>query len=203
MGISLKDVARQAGVSVKTVSNVVNGYRNVTPETRFKVQRVIDELGYCPNPTARHLRKGRTGMIALAVPEPHNPYFAELADAVVEHAAGLDCIVLLDHTGGDATRRSSSPRGSARVSSMGSSSAPSNSRTRIRSHAAATHPWSCSANASTTPPTTTSPSTTSPPPAPPRPTSSTSDAAASLSSEHATAAYAPAPTCACAVCARS
>lgn len=100
MAISLKDVARQAGVSVKTVSNVVNGYRHVTPETRLKVQRVVDELGYRPNLTARHLRKGRTGMIALAVPELHNPYFAELADAVIEYAAGLDYIVLLDHTGG-------------------------------------------------------------------------------------------------------
>lgn len=100
MGISLKDVAQRAGVSIKTVSNVVNGYRHVTPETRQRVQRVIDELGYRPNLTARHLRKGRTGMIALAVPELGNPYFAELADAVIEHAAGLDYIVLLDHTGG-------------------------------------------------------------------------------------------------------
>ncbi|MFD6098582.1 LacI family DNA-binding transcriptional regulator [Nocardiopsis flavescens] len=100
MGISLKDVAQRAGVSIKTVSNVVNGYRHVTPQTRQRVQRAIDELGYRPNLTARHLRKGRTGMIALAVPELTNPYFAELADAVIEHAAGLDYIVLLDHTGG-------------------------------------------------------------------------------------------------------
>ncbi|WP_110048296.1 LacI family DNA-binding transcriptional regulator [Nocardiopsis sp. L17-MgMaSL7] len=100
VGISLKDVALRAGVSVKTVSNVVNGYRHVTPETRQRVQRVIDELGYRPNLTARHLRKGRTGMIALALPELGNPYFAELADAVIEYAGGLDYIVLLDHTGG-------------------------------------------------------------------------------------------------------
>ncbi len=98
--VSLKDVALRAGVSVKTVSNVVNGYRHVTPATRQRVQRVIDELGYRPNLTARHLRKGRTGMIALALPELGNPYFAELADAVIAYASTLDYIVLLDHTGG-------------------------------------------------------------------------------------------------------
>ncbi|MFD0774469.1 LacI family DNA-binding transcriptional regulator, partial [Streptomonospora algeriensis] len=100
MGISLKDVAERAGVSVKTVSNVVNGYRHVTPATRQRVQQVIDELGYRPNLTARHLRKGRTGIIAIALPELGNPYFAELADAVISYAAGLDYIVLLDHTNG-------------------------------------------------------------------------------------------------------
>lgn len=79
VGVSLKDVAQRAGVSIKTVSNVVNNYQHVTPKMRAKVQQAIDELGYRPNLTARHLRKGRTGIIALAVPEFGNPYFAELA----------------------------------------------------------------------------------------------------------------------------
>ncbi|AEW98429.1 LacI family DNA-binding transcriptional regulator [Streptantibioticus cattleyicolor] len=100
MGVSLKDVALRAGVSVKTVSNVVNNYPHVTPGTRERVQRAIDELGYRPNLTARHLRKGRTGIIALAIPELGNPYFAELAGAVVDAAAGHDYTVLLDHTDG-------------------------------------------------------------------------------------------------------
>ncbi|MEU6852688.1 LacI family DNA-binding transcriptional regulator [Actinacidiphila alni] len=100
MGASLKDVARLAGVSVKTVSNVVNNYPHVTPGMRERVQRAIDELGYRPNLTARHLRKGRTGIIALAVPELGNPYFAELAGAVIDAAARHDYTVLLDHTAG-------------------------------------------------------------------------------------------------------
>ncbi|WP_042405111.1 LacI family DNA-binding transcriptional regulator [Streptacidiphilus carbonis] len=100
MGVSLKDVALRAGVSVKTVSNVVNAYPHVTPETRARVQRAIDELGYRPNLTARHLRKGRTGIIALAVPELGNPYFAEVAGAVIDAAALHEQIVLLDHTAG-------------------------------------------------------------------------------------------------------
>jgi DNA-binding LacI/PurR family transcriptional regulator len=98
--VSLKDVAARAGVSIKTVSNVVNNYQHVTPAMRERVQLAIDELGYQPNLAARHLRKGRTGIIALALPELGNPYFAELAAAVIDAAAEHDYIVLLDHTGG-------------------------------------------------------------------------------------------------------
>jgi DNA-binding LacI/PurR family transcriptional regulator len=100
VGVSLKDVAQRAGVSVKTVSNVVNNYPHVTPQMRAKVQQVIDDLGYRPNLTARHLRKGRTGIIAFAVPELGNPYFAELAGAVIDAAARHDYTVLVDHTAG-------------------------------------------------------------------------------------------------------
>lgn len=100
MRVSLKDVAQRAGVSIKTVSNVVNNYQHVTPAMRARVQQAIDELGYRPNLTARHLRKGRTGIIALALPELGNPYFAELAGAVIDAAARHDYTVLLDHTGG-------------------------------------------------------------------------------------------------------
>ncbi|EPD68961.1 MULTISPECIES: LacI family DNA-binding transcriptional regulator [Streptomyces] len=101
MRASLKDVAERAGVSIKTVSNVVNNYPHVTPAMRARVQAAIDELGYRPNLTARHLRKGRTGIIALAVPELGNPYFAELAGAVIDAAAEHEFTVLLDHTRGD------------------------------------------------------------------------------------------------------
>ncbi|MET7288455.1 LacI family DNA-binding transcriptional regulator [Streptomyces sp. NPDC005573] len=100
MRVSLKDVAERAGVSVKTVSNVVNDYPHVTPGMRARVQLAIDELGYRPNLTARHLRKGRTGIIGLAVPELGNSYFAELAGAVIDAAARHEYTVLLDHTQG-------------------------------------------------------------------------------------------------------
>ncbi|OWA13302.1 LacI family transcriptional regulator [Streptomyces sp. CS113] len=100
MRVSLKDVALHAGVSIKTVSNVVNDYQHVTPGMRARVQASIDELGYQPNLTARHLRKGRTGIIALALPELGNPYFAELATEIINAAAEHDYTVLLDHTRG-------------------------------------------------------------------------------------------------------
>jgi DNA-binding LacI/PurR family transcriptional regulator len=97
----LKDVAERAGVSVKTVSNVVNGYEHVRPDTRARVLEAISALDYRPNISARNLRRGRTGIIALAVPELDIPYFAELARHVVSAAARHDWTVLIDQTNGD------------------------------------------------------------------------------------------------------
>ncbi|MDG9678756.1 LacI family DNA-binding transcriptional regulator [Micromonospora sp. DH14] len=96
----LKDVAERAGVAVKTVSNVVNGHVHVRPDTRARVEEAISELNYRSNLSARHLRKGRTGVIALAVPELDIPYFAELARYVVSAAAEHGWTVLIDQTGG-------------------------------------------------------------------------------------------------------
>ena len=100
----LSDVAARAGVSVRTVSNVVNDYPHVAPATRARVQAVLDELGYRPNFAARQLRGGRTGMIGLVVPEIVSPYFGELASAVVAAASARGWTVLVDETGGDADR---------------------------------------------------------------------------------------------------
>jgi DNA-binding LacI/PurR family transcriptional regulator len=97
----LKDVAELAGVSVKTVSNVVNGYVHVRPHTRARVMEAIAALDYRPNISARNLRLGRTGIIALAVPELDIPYFAELAKHVVRAAAQHEWTVLIDQTNGD------------------------------------------------------------------------------------------------------
>jgi transcriptional regulator with XRE-family HTH domain len=79
MASSLKDVARLAGVSVRTVSNVVNDAPYVAGPTREKVQRALEELGYRPNLAARTLRQGRSGLLGLVVPEIDSPYFGELA----------------------------------------------------------------------------------------------------------------------------
>ncbi|MBM0237592.1 LacI family DNA-binding transcriptional regulator [Micromonospora sp. ATA32] len=98
MAVSLKEIAERAGVSLATVSNVVNGYRPVGAQTRQKVQQAIDELGYAPNLSARHLRRGRTGMIALAIPELNNPYFAELAWAAIREAARLGYTLVMEDT---------------------------------------------------------------------------------------------------------
>jgi DNA-binding LacI/PurR family transcriptional regulator len=100
MTVSLKDVAAAAGVSIKTVSNVVNDYPFVSPTTRAKVRTAIDELGYRPNLSARRLRSGRSGLIALSLPEVAAPYFAELADHVVVAAEARGLTVLIDKTGG-------------------------------------------------------------------------------------------------------
>jgi DNA-binding LacI/PurR family transcriptional regulator len=98
---TLKDVARRANVSIKTVSNVVhNRTARVSPATRERIQQAIAELDYRPNLAARQLRKAEVGIIALAVPTLENPYFATIASLVVEAGASKGRIVLVDHTNG-------------------------------------------------------------------------------------------------------
>ncbi|WP_218975251.1 LacI family DNA-binding transcriptional regulator [Miniimonas arenae] len=77
--VTMSDVARVAGVSVMTVSNVVNGRPRVSAETRLRVLEVVADLGYEVNLTAKRLRAGRTGTVALVVPRFDHPYFGELA----------------------------------------------------------------------------------------------------------------------------
>ena len=104
MSASLRSVAARAGVSVRTVSNVVNDFPHVAPATRAAVQAALDELGYRPNLAARQLRRGRTGAIALVVPEVHSPYFSQLASVVVDLAQARGWTVLIDQTEGDVDR---------------------------------------------------------------------------------------------------
>jgi DNA-binding LacI/PurR family transcriptional regulator len=86
MRATVKDVAKLAGVSPKTVSNVINGVVFVRPETRERVERALQELDYVPNLSARGLRNGRSGMIGLALPDLLRPYSAEITHLVVELA---------------------------------------------------------------------------------------------------------------------
>ena len=106
VAIALHDVAKAASVSFKTVSNVVNNHPHVRPETRAQVQAAIDELGYQPNVSARHLRSGRSGVISVAVPELSLAYFAQLADEVIQAAQKRGLIVLVEQTVGDRDRDS-------------------------------------------------------------------------------------------------
>lgn len=100
MAIRLIDVAERAGVSVRTASNVVNDYPHVKASTRAKVQAAINDLGYRPNIAARQLKYGRSGFIALAIPQIDSPYFAELAQRFTEIARDLGWIALMDVTNG-------------------------------------------------------------------------------------------------------
>jgi LacI family repressor for deo operon, udp, cdd, tsx, nupC, and nupG len=74
MAVTMKDVAARAGVSIKTVSRVVNNQGEVSDETRQRVQRTIEELGYKPNIVARSLITGKTNTIALLVAEIETPF---------------------------------------------------------------------------------------------------------------------------------
>lgn len=97
---TLQDVADKVGVSAKTVSNVVNGTGWVKDDLKQRVREALVEVGYRPNAAARQLRSGRSGMIALAVPELSQPYFAELASELVRAAQERSVTVLVSQTDG-------------------------------------------------------------------------------------------------------
>lgn len=98
------DVAREAGVSPRTVSNVINGYPHIRPETVARVQAAIEKLNYIPNRSARTLRTGKIGIIGLAVPELTLPYFADLATKITTAAESRGYTILIDITEGKADR---------------------------------------------------------------------------------------------------
>ncbi|ALV45124.1 LacI family transcriptional regulator [Arthrobacter alpinus] len=104
MRATVKDVAARAGVSPKTVSNVVNGLVPVSEGTKAKVEAAIAELDYIPNLSARGLRNGRSGVIALALPDLGTPYSAEVAHHIVEVAHEQGWSVQLEETGHDSQR---------------------------------------------------------------------------------------------------
>ncbi|SDK91160.1 transcriptional regulator, LacI family [Glycomyces sambucus] len=102
--VTLADIGARVGVSAKTVSNVVNGTGWVGAEVREKVLAAIDELGYRPNLAARQLRRGSSGVLALALPTLAEPYFAELASVFVDVAHDRNLTVLVTQTGGERER---------------------------------------------------------------------------------------------------
>ena len=108
----LKDVADHANVSIKTVSNVVNGHlARVSRDTENRVRSSLATLNYRPNMAARYLRQGKAGILALVVPDVSNPYFASLSTDIIEAASEYGYTVLIDHTGGDWTQESLALRG--------------------------------------------------------------------------------------------
>jgi DNA-binding LacI/PurR family transcriptional regulator len=101
--VSIKDVAREAGVSVTTVSHALNGKGRLNPDTRRRVQAVAERLGYRPNPAARSLVSGRTGLIAAMASLPAEPrigfselaYFTELIGAATGAAVDRDVALVV------------------------------------------------------------------------------------------------------------
>ncbi len=92
---TVKDIATAVGVSVATVSNVLNGKPNVGAIIRRKVLHAAKQLGYRPNRAAQAMRTGRTRAIGLILPDLTNPFFPELAQAVENTARNLGLLVCL------------------------------------------------------------------------------------------------------------
>lgn len=97
--VTMADVARSAGVSTMTVSNVINGRPRVGAATRERVLAAISDLGYQVNLAARHLRAGRTGVVGLAVPELERPYFAQLAGRLADRFEAHGLRIVMERTG--------------------------------------------------------------------------------------------------------
>lgn len=105
--MNIGEIARRAGVSRSTVSYALSGKRPVSDDTRQKIQRVIDELGYRPNASARALANGRTSTLGLVFPPAGTHYTGMQLDfigSVVEAAAAYDYDVLLSPSGADSDR---------------------------------------------------------------------------------------------------
>ncbi|MEX2104689.1 MAG: catabolite control protein A [Bacilli bacterium] len=86
MTVTIYDVAREAGVSMATVSRVVNGNPNVKPSTRKKVLETIERLGYRPNAVARGLASKKTTTVGIVIPDISSNYFAEITRGIEDIA---------------------------------------------------------------------------------------------------------------------
>lgn len=101
MTVTLKDIAQRANVSIKTVSNVIRQKSNHYSDATYdQVMAAASELGYVPNSAARHLRRGKVGLLALVVPDLLNPYFGEISQEIVLSADEHNYNVLIDFTNG-------------------------------------------------------------------------------------------------------
>jgi LacI family transcriptional regulator len=97
----VKDVARRAGVSVGTVSNVVNGRESVGAEVRRRVEAAIEELGFVRNASAKSLRTGVLPLVGVAVLDITNPFFMEAAAGTERRLDQEGCVMALSSTRSD------------------------------------------------------------------------------------------------------
>lgn len=102
---TINDVAKLAGVSVGTVSNVINNLGNVSIATRQKVERAIAELGYVPSATARSLRSKRTRWLTMVVPTVAHPHWQALVRGAEDEAYSRGYVVLLGNTDEDLAKQ--------------------------------------------------------------------------------------------------
>ncbi|HHT35546.1 MAG TPA: LacI family transcriptional regulator [Firmicutes bacterium] len=101
---NITSVAKLAGVSVATVSNVITGKKYVSPELTARVKQAIEELDYQPNMIARGLKSRKTNHIGVVVPDITNPYFAEITRGIDEVAVKHGYQIFLCNTDGRADR---------------------------------------------------------------------------------------------------
>jgi LacI family transcriptional regulator len=96
--VTITDVAREAGVSLMTVSRVINDKGEISSATRQHVLAVIERLGYRPSSIARGLATQRTGTLGLVVPDIANPFFSEVARGAEDRASAANYNVFVCNT---------------------------------------------------------------------------------------------------------
>jgi LacI family transcriptional regulator len=106
MTANIRDVAERAGVSVGTVSNVLNHREKVSPDAVRRVREAIEHLGYVRNDAARQLRVGRSSTVGLVVLDVRNPFFTDLARGAESEAARHGLSVILGNSDEDVERES-------------------------------------------------------------------------------------------------
>ncbi|SJZ64545.1 LacI family DNA-binding transcriptional regulator [Anaerorhabdus furcosa] len=99
--VKISDVSKLAGVSVATVSRVINNTCFVNPETKEKVLKAVEELAYEPNLSARNLRRNTSGAILVIAPNMTNPYYSNIIKGISETARKYDCSTFVCSTDGD------------------------------------------------------------------------------------------------------
>ena len=98
---TIRDVAHQAGVSVTTVSHVINETRFVSDELRQRVLAAMADLDYQPNALARSLRRKQTHTLGMILPDSANPFFAEVAHSIERASFASGYNAILCNSGGD------------------------------------------------------------------------------------------------------
>ena len=101
---SVRDVAREAGVSIGSVSRALNGGTYVSPELAAKVLAAVEKLGYRPDANARNLRTGSSKTIGCLIPDISNPLYATYVSAIETHLQENGYMLLLGNTKGSSIR---------------------------------------------------------------------------------------------------
>jgi LacI family transcriptional regulator len=96
--VTIRDIARESGFSVATVSRYINKVSYTSPETEKKIQEVLDRFNYTPNAIARGLAKQKSNTIALVTPDITNPFFPEIVKSVENASKALGYSLLLMNT---------------------------------------------------------------------------------------------------------
>ncbi len=93
--VRLKDIAQRANVSVMTVSKVLRDAKDISAQTKLRVRKLAEEMGYVPDALAQSMRSGTTKLMGLIIPSVANPVFARVILAIEEkaHEAGYDLLI--------------------------------------------------------------------------------------------------------------